>query len=93
MLRGEEANGIQFHKMEYFLSIVNPGSKTMSEEIKDLKKELAKRKRMAIDIASEIHDIVEDSLWVDYEKMPALAEKLVAAVQEANQFKADNALQ
>jgi hypothetical protein len=65
----------------------------MSEEIKDLKKELAKRKRMAIDIASEIHDIVEDSLWVDYEKMPALAEKLVAAVQEANQFKADNALQ
>lgn len=93
MLRGEEANGIQFQKMEYFLSIVNPGSKTMSEEIKDLKKELAKRKRMAIDIASEIHDIVEDSLWVDYEKMPALAEKLVAAVQEANQFKADNALQ
>lgn len=65
----------------------------MSEEIKDLKKELAKRKRMAIDIASEIHDIVEDSLWVDYEKMPALAKKLVAAVQEANQFKADNALQ
>jgi len=65
----------------------------MLEEAKDLKKELAKRKRMAIDIASEIHDIVEDSLWVDYEKMPALAEKLVAAVHEANRFKADNALQ
>jgi hypothetical protein len=64
----------------------------MSEETKDLKKELAKRKRIAIDIASEIHDIVEDSLWVDYVKMPKLSEKLVAAVQEANQFKAENGL-
>ena len=64
----------------------------MSEEIQDLKKELAKRKRVAIEIASEIHDIVEDSLWVDYVKMPRLSEKLVAAVQEANQFKAENGL-
>ncbi|NTU57852.1 MAG: hypothetical protein HGB00_02875 [Chlorobiaceae bacterium] len=64
----------------------------MSEEGKDLKKELAKRKRVAIEIASEIHDIVEDSLWVDYVKMPELSEKLVAAVQEANQFKAENGL-
>jgi hypothetical protein len=65
----------------------------MSEETKDLKKELAKRKRIAIDIASQIHDIVEDSLWVDYEKMPGLSEKLVAAVHDANRFKADNGLQ
>ncbi|RXK84561.1 hypothetical protein EST62_09285 [Chlorobaculum sp. 24CR] len=64
----------------------------MSEEANELKKELARRKRMAIGIASEIHDIVEDTLWVDYEKMPGLAEKLVAAVQEANRFKADNCL-
>jgi hypothetical protein len=64
----------------------------MSEEARDMKKELAKRKRMAIDIASQIHDIVEDTLWVDYEKMPELSEKLVAAVQEANRFKAENSL-
>ena len=64
----------------------------MSEEVKDPKKELAKRKRVAIEIASEIHDIVEDSLWVNYVKMPGLSEKLVAAVQEANQFKAENGL-
>jgi hypothetical protein len=64
----------------------------MSEETQDLKKELAKRKRVAIDIASEIHDIVEDSLWVDYVKMPMLSEKLAAAVKEANQFKAENGL-
>jgi hypothetical protein len=64
----------------------------MSEAAKELKKELARRKRMAIDIASQIHDIVEDSPWVDYEKMPGLSEKLVAAVQEANRFKAENDL-
>ena len=64
----------------------------MSEEAKELQKELARRKRMAIDIASQIHDIVEDTLWVDYAKMPGLSEKLVAAVQEANRFKADNGL-
>jgi len=64
----------------------------MSEEAKELRKELAKRKRIAIGIASEIHDIVEDTLWVDYKKMPNLAEKLVVAVQEANQFKEENGL-
>ncbi|MCE1273068.1 MAG: hypothetical protein LWW75_00870 [Chlorobiales bacterium] len=64
----------------------------MAEEANELKKELAKRKRMAIDIASQIHDIVEDSLWVDYDKMPGLSEKLVAAVQEANQFKTAHGL-
>ena len=64
----------------------------MSEEAKELKKELAKRKRMAVEIASEIHDIVEDTLWSDYNRMPELSEKLVAAVQEANDFKAENGL-
>jgi len=64
----------------------------MSEEAKVLKKELAKRKRMAVEIASEIHDIVEDTLWTDYVKMPELSEKLKVAVEEANNFKAQNNL-
>jgi len=64
----------------------------MSDETKELKKELAKRKRMAVEIASEIHDIVEDTLWTDYTKMPELSEKLKAAVEEANTFKAENGL-
>lgn len=64
----------------------------MSEETKALKKELAKRKRMAVEIASEIHDIVEDTLWVDYVKMPELSEKLSLAVEEANKFKEENGL-
>lgn len=64
----------------------------MSEEVKTLKKELAKRKRMAVQIASEIHDIVEDTLWVDYDKMPDLSQKLIVAVKEANAFKSENGL-
>ncbi len=64
----------------------------MSEETKALKKELAKRKRMAVEIASQIHDIVEDTLWVDYVKMPELSAQLVAAVEEANTFKTENGL-
>jgi len=64
----------------------------MSEETKALKKEFAKRKRMAVEIASEIHDIVEDTLWTDYIKMPELSEKLKVAVEEANSFKAENGL-
>jgi hypothetical protein len=64
----------------------------MSEDIKELKKGLAKRKRMAVEIASEIHDIVEDTLWTDYVKMPELSEKLKVAVEEANNFKTENNL-
>jgi len=64
----------------------------MSEEMKEMKKELAKRKRKAVEIASEIHDIVEDTLWIDYVKMPELSEKLKVAVENANNFKAENGL-
>ncbi|WP_345991810.1 CCE_0567 family metalloprotein [Sulfurimonas sp. HSL-1716] len=59
----------------------------MSEELKENKKELAKLKRIAVEIASEIHDIVEDTLWTDYVRMPELSLKLKAAVEEANSFK------
>ena len=64
----------------------------MSEETKELKKALAKRKRIAMEIASEIHDIVEDTIWVDYVKLPELSEKLVLAVQEAKSFASQNGL-
>jgi len=64
----------------------------MSEETKELKKELAKYKREAVEIASQIHDIVEDTLWVDYVKMPALSAALFEAVEKANTFKDENGL-
>ncbi len=64
----------------------------MSTDVKELKKELAKRKRLAVEVASEIHDIVEDTLWSDHVKLPELSEKLRALVEEANTFKAENNL-
>ncbi|WP_084029426.1 CCE_0567 family metalloprotein [Lebetimonas sp. JH292] len=35
----------------------------------ELKKEIGKRKRKAVELAGQIHDIVEDTLWVDYNKI------------------------
>ena len=64
----------------------------MSDDVKELKKALAKRKRMAMEIASEIHDIVEDTVWTDHVKIDGLSQKLYDAVEEANKFKADNNL-
>lgn len=58
----------------------------------DHKKEYAKLKRLAIEIASEIHDIVEDTVWTNHVKMPQLAEKLYIAVELANKYKAEHAL-
>lgn len=58
----------------------------------DHKKELAKLKRLAVEIASEIHDIVEDTVWTNHVKMPELAEKLYNAVETANKYKAEHSL-
>lgn len=63
----------------------------MPEEI-DHKKELAKLKRFAVEIASEIHDIVEDTVWTNHVKMPELAEKLYNAVETANRYKKEHSL-
>ena len=54
---------------------------------KELRKELARLKRLAVEIAGEIHDIVEDTLWVKYNDLPILSAKIVEAVQEAEAFK------
>lgn len=59
---------------------------------KALKKEWAKLKREASDLAAEVHDIVEERLWSDFERLPALADQLKAACERANAFKAENGL-
>ncbi len=63
----------------------------MSEE-KDTKKELAKLKRLATEIAGEIHDIVEDTLWSEYNRLPELAQSCAEAVKKANDYKKENGL-
>jgi hypothetical protein len=62
----------------------------MSEQ--DYKKELAKLKRLAVEVASEIHDIVEDTVWTNHVKMPELAQKLYEAVEKANKYKVEHSL-
>ena len=56
------------------------------------RKEFAKLKRLAIEVASEIHDIVEDTVWSNHVKMPELAQKLYEAVEKANSYKAQHSL-
>ncbi|WP_428239429.1 CCE_0567 family metalloprotein [Gynuella sp.] len=48
-------------------------------ELKALEKEVKKRKRIATELASEVHDLVEDTLWTDYEQLPAKAERVYQA--------------
>lgn len=58
------------------------------EELKELKKEVSTKKRIATEWASQIHDLVEDRLMTHYNDLPELAEKAVAACLEWEEAKA-----
>ena len=64
----------------------------MSEETKELKKELAKLKREASEIAGMIHAIVEDTVWTESHRLPELSQQLVEAVNKANAFQKEKGL-
>lgn len=49
------------------------------EEFKALQKSVRKKKRIATEMASEIHDLVEDRLWTDYESLMELSQKTYEA--------------
>jgi hypothetical protein len=51
------------------------------EELKALKKQASKAKRIATEKAGELHDLVEDRLPAGYEELPAMAEECYAACQ------------
>lgn len=51
------------------------------EELKAMKKQVSKAKRIATEKAGELHDLVEDSLPAGFEKLPAMAEECYAACQ------------
>jgi len=51
------------------------------------KKELAKLRRKANEIAADIHDIVEERLMTDYNDLPRLAEDAVKACETFHAFK------
>lgn len=57
----------------------------MAETI-DLAKSIAKKKRIIMEVAGQIHDVVEDTLWQDYVHLPELSEKLVGLIQDLEAF-------
>ena len=61
-------------------------------EPQELKKELAKLKRQAQELAGAIHDIVEETLWQEYGQLPDLSAKLVQAVESAEQIRQQHQL-
>ncbi|HOI83634.1 MAG TPA: CCE_0567 family metalloprotein [Campylobacterales bacterium] len=60
--------------------------------MEDPKKELATMKRKASEIASKIHDIVEDTLWTEYNELKPLSEQIIKAIDEYYEFKKANNL-
>lgn len=52
------------------------------DELKALKKEVSSKKRIAMEFASQIHDLVEDRLLSDYSQLPTLAQQTVAACED-----------
>lgn len=63
------------------------------DELKALNKDVKKKKRIVTDWASQIHDVVEDTLWTDYNRLTELAQSTIAACEDwkAAQAKLDEA--
>jgi hypothetical protein len=59
----------------------------LTEEQKEIKKQAAGYKRKVVEIAGVIHDIVEDTIWSEYDKLPALSQDVQDAMAEYLAFK------
>ncbi|WP_435236718.1 CCE_0567 family metalloprotein [Psychromonas sp. PT13] len=60
----------------------------LTEEQKQIKKEFAKYKRKVMELAGTMHDIVEDTIWVDYDKLAGLSNDIEVAMKDVTEFKA-----
>lgn len=60
----------------------------LTEEQKEIKKEFAKYKRKVMELAGVMHDIVEDTIWIDYDKLAGLSHDIEVAMKDVIQFKA-----
>lgn len=60
----------------------------LTEEQKEIKKEFAKYKRKVMELAGTMHDIVEDTIWVDYEQLAGLSQDIEKAMKKVIDFKA-----
>ncbi len=55
-------------------------------EVIDPAKMIAKKKRIIMEVAGQIHDVVEETLWQDYVQLPELSEKLIALIEDLKAF-------
>ena len=55
------------------------------DELKALQKAVKKKKRIATELASAVHDIVEDSLWTEYNTLMDVCQQTVDACVEWKQ--------
>ena len=56
-------------------------------EVQDPQKILAKKKRIIMEVAGQIHDVVEDTLWSDYQRLPELRQSIMELMADLQQFK------
>lgn len=61
-------------------------------EVQDPQKILAKKKRIIMEVAGQIHDVVEDTLWSDYQRLPELSQSLMELMADLQQFKQQQGL-
>ena len=61
-------------------------------EVQDPQKILAKKTRIIMDVAGQIHDVVEDSLWSDYQRLPELSQSMLELMADLQQFKQQQGL-
>ena len=61
-------------------------------EGQDPQKILAKKKRIIMEVAGQIHDVVEDTLWSDYHRLPELSQSMLELMADLQQFKQQQGL-
>ena len=61
-------------------------------EVQDPQKILAKKKRIIMEVARQIHDVVEDTLWSDYQRLPELSQSIMELMADLQQFKQQQGL-
>lgn len=58
----------------------------------DITKAIAKKKRIISEVAGQIHDIVEDSLWTEYSRLPLLSEQILQLMADLESYKQEHAV-
>lgn len=56
-------------------------------DAQDSAKAIARQKRLIAELAGEIHDIVEDTLWRQYAQLPILSAKMQILMAEFEAMK------